>query len=417
MSGPQRSLSVSIACLVCGLVVIIQTVGYSGPPAIGNDENGDPSPSLKASRSAWTTIDFESVSDMDPVEVQGIATFAWLWHGALDSDKGGSGGFANEPSPDTVAMLWDDPYAAYQTRISFQNPVEAVIFEYALDTTFGALTVVAYDEAGVQLISSPLDVCGATSCGNSCSGDPTGELCDFETYEIIAQPGRGISYIEFDGPSEASARFALDSFTYFEIHPIFVDGFETSDTTRWIETVGLPPPCTGIEVGPLVWLSDNKVTIDTVRNQSSTHPVVHTRTKIDWDRYRPFYLDSIRFDDLGFITQVNDSTPPTDVEIEIPFDPDQSSRFTAEWGGWPWPYCPLGGEIEVTLFFRLSGEQGLCTETRSVYKPTPAYCPHDVPTPTFTPTPTYTDTHTHTPTETPTELRLTPTPTPTPAIP
>jgi hypothetical protein len=407
MSGPHRSLSASIACLVCGLVVIILTAGYSGPPGVGSAESGDPSPVPETSLSAWATIDFESVSDMDSVEVQGIATFAWLWHGALDSDKGGSGGFANEPSPDTVAMLWDDPYAAYQTRISFVNPVKAVIFDYSLDTTFGALTVVAYDESGVQTGSAPLDVCGAISCGNSCSGDPTGELCDFNTIEIIAQPGRGISRIEFDGPSEAFARFALDDFTYFEIHPIFVDDFETGDTARWFAAVGLPPPCTDIEVGPLMWLSNHQVRIETVRNTSTTHSVVHTRTKIDWDKYRPYiYLDSIRFDEIGFITQVNDSTPPTDVEIEIPFDPDQSSRFTAAWNGWPYPYCQLGGEIEVTLFFRSSGSKGICTETRSVYRPPPVTCPHDTPTPTSTPT------WTATPTSTSTVARLTPTPTP-----
>jgi len=411
MSGPHKSLSVSIACLVCGLVVIIQTVGYSGPPAVGSDENEDPSPPEEASRSAWTTIDFKNVGDMDPVGVQGIAGFAWLWHGAVDSDETGSGGFANEPSPETVAMLWDDPIAAHQTRISFVNPVKAVIFDYSLDTTFGAITVVAYDESGVQTGNTPLDVCGAISCGNSCSGDPTGELCDFETIEIIAQPGRGISLIEFDGPSEAFARFALDDFTYFEIHPIFVDGFETGDTAMWFAAVGLPPPCTEVEVGPLTWLSSNQVGIETVRNRSSTHPVVHTRTRIDWDIYRPYiYLDYMRFNEIGTITQVNNYTPPADAEIEIPFAPDQSSRFTAEWNGWPHPYCPLGGEIEVTLFFRLSGEQGLCTETRSVYRPTPAYCSHDTPTPTNTYTPT------NTPTITPAESRLTPTPTPTPTM-
>lgn len=407
MSGPHKSLSVSITCLVCGLVVIVQTVGYSGPPDIENDENGNSSSALKASRSAWTTIDFKSVADMDPVGVQGIAGFSWLWHGAVDSDESGSGEFANEPSPDNVAMLWDDPVAPHQTRISFQNPVKAVMFEYALDTTFGALTVVAYDESGVPFNSSPMDVCGAISCGNSCLGDPTGDLCDFNTIEIIAQPDGGISHIEFEGPSESLARFAIDDFTYFEIHPIFVDDFETGDTTRWYTAVGLPPPCTDVEVGPLTWLSNNEVRIETVRNQSSTHSLVHTRTRIDWERHRSYYLDQIFLNEIGFITQTNDFTPPTDVEIEIPFDPDQSSRFTARWDGWPWPYCQLGGKIEVTLFFRFSGQQGVCTETRSVYRPPPTYCPHDTPTPTNTYTPTTT------PTKTPTESRLTPTPTPT----
>ncbi len=413
MSGPHRSLSVSIACLVCGFVVIVQTVGYSGPPAVGRDESGDPQQSVKASQQAFTTINFKTVGDMDPVGVQGLASFAWLWHGAVDSDAGGCCEFANEPSQDTVAMLWDDPVSPYHTRISFLNPVAAVIFEYALDTAFGALTVVAYDEFGVQISSSPLDVCGAITCGNSCSGDPTGDLCDFEAFELIAQPSRGISHIEFEGSSEALARFALDDFTYFEIHPIFVDGFETGDTTGWIAAVGLPPPCADIEVGPLTWLSSNQVRIETVENRSSTHPVVHTRTKIDWDKYCPhLILDFITFDEIGVITQEADSTPPTDVEIEIVFGPNQSSRFTAGWrdSGWYYPNCPLGGEIEVTLFFRPSGQQGLCTETRSVYLP-PARCLLCTPTPTPTPT------RTATPTSTATVARLTPTPTPTPAMP
>lgn len=401
----DRSLSISIACVVCLLAMVVQTAVHSDPADSGKGGTGHSSNAPFVSTRGWETVDFEHVGDMEPVGAQGAAVFAWLWHGAVDSDTEGSGRFANESSSDTVAMLWDNPIEASQTRISFPRPVQAVFFDYALDTTFGALAVIAYDEYGAPLRRLPLDVCGAVSCGADCYGDPTGELCDFSTIEIIAQPGRGISHIEFDGPPDSLARFALDDLTYFIIHPIFVDGFETGDTARWFDAVGLPPPCNDIEVGPLTWLSDNQVRIETVKNHIATHPVVHTRTRVNWDKYRPdIYLNDIYFNDIPFIASMIDATPPTDLEVEIPLDPDQSSRLTVSWNGWPYPYCPLGGEIEVTLYFRYSQSNGLCSETRSVYREPPATCPHD------TPTPTPTATNTHTPTRTPIESQLTPTP-------
>jgi hypothetical protein len=187
---------------------------------------------------------------------------------------GGCCWFANEPSPDTVAMLWDTPVTTGDTRVSFSEPVEAVFFSYALDTTFGNLAVVAYDDSGVQVAGAPLDVCGAISCGNSCSGDPNGDLCEFHTIELIAQPSRGISYIEFEGPSDAFELLAVDDLTYFEIHPIFLDGFETHDTTRWFEAVGLPPPCAEIELDLSFNFAGFPFTCRVVRTVASTSPTM-----------------------------------------------------------------------------------------------------------------------------------------------
>ena len=106
---------------------------------------------------------------MNPVDVQGLATFSWVWRGAVDSDTGGSCGIANEPSPDTVAMLWDSPPTAVDTRVTFVEPVEMVAFEYSVDTGFGSPTVVFFDEQGIQIGTGPLNVCGSSSCGNGCS--------------------------------------------------------------------------------------------------------------------------------------------------------------------------------------------------------------------------------------------------------
>ena len=340
---------------------------------------------------------------MDPVGTQGIATFAWVWRGAVDSDAGGCCGIANEPSPDTVAMMWDSPTVPSDTRISFLEPVEAVYFHYTLDTGYGTPTAVFYDQAGVEVGNVLLNVCGAIGCGSSCAGDPTGSLCSFEQVRFAAGAFRGISYIEFEDAGSVFGNFAIDDLVYFDIDPIFLDGFETGNTAMWYTTVGLPPPCSDIEVGPLAWLGTDRVRIEAVRNANPDYAVLHTRTVLDWTKVHPTqYFNYMRFDEIGDIRTEDDDIPPTEQSIDIPFSPGQESRFTAGWAGWDHTTNPLSGDIQVTFDFTFPDFGNTCAISRSISQPTP------IPTitPTFTATSTFTPTltPTHTPTSTPTPL-------------
>ena len=63
-----------------------------------------PSMTPEASEASCTTIDFEGVGDLQPIGSLADATFGSSWHGLVDQDDGGSGPFANEPSPSTIAL-------------------------------------------------------------------------------------------------------------------------------------------------------------------------------------------------------------------------------------------------------------------------------------------------------------------------
>ncbi|MCC6853773.1 MAG: hypothetical protein IT502_15830 [Rubrivivax sp.] len=95
-----------------------------------------------------TTIDFEGVGNLAPIPViEGISTPNWL--GIIDEDAGGSGNFANEPSPSTVAFwLGGDPTTR---NIVFENPASKVEFYYS---SWPGVTMTALDESGAVLTSS-----------------------------------------------------------------------------------------------------------------------------------------------------------------------------------------------------------------------------------------------------------------------
>jgi type VI secretion system secreted protein VgrG len=59
---------------------------------------------------------------------------------------------------------------------------------------------------------------------------------------FVATPGQGISYFEFEGSSGVFGQFSIDDLTYYQIHPIFLDGFEAGNTDSWYTTVGLATP-------------------------------------------------------------------------------------------------------------------------------------------------------------------------------
>ena len=78
---------------------------------------------------AQITITFEGLANNEPVGAVNGVVFSPGWWALIDKDAGGTGAFANEPSPSTAARissttLETDP----DRRITFPEPVRSVSF-------------------------------------------------------------------------------------------------------------------------------------------------------------------------------------------------------------------------------------------------------------------------------------------------
>jgi len=131
--------------------------------------------------SRCTTITFEGGQDNAPItDINvGFTTVQFPgWLTIIDSDDGGSGNFANEPSPITTAYWlsqegFDDSYR----EIIFTNPVCQVEVFYASSVP---VTLNAYDENNI-LVGS---VNGNINVGTGGGGDPTGNFDKFDPLAI-----------------------------------------------------------------------------------------------------------------------------------------------------------------------------------------------------------------------------------------
>ena len=124
-----------------------------------------------------TTIDFEGVGDLAQIPVfDGITSPGWL--GIIDADSGGSGNFAQEPSPQTIAFwLGGNPGSR---DIVMTNPASKIDFFYS---SFVSVTMQALDEKGNLLATA---VGGPNFRGGV--GDPTG---DFNRWDPLSVESSG----------------------------------------------------------------------------------------------------------------------------------------------------------------------------------------------------------------------------------
>ena len=92
----------------------------------------------------------------------------------IDSDNGGSGNFANEPTPNTVAFFLTGPgnlmnvAAGFDTGFSFYYSSSAPGFVTIFDGLNGTGTQLAQINLGVNWQN------------NNCTGDPTGDFCNWD---------------------------------------------------------------------------------------------------------------------------------------------------------------------------------------------------------------------------------------------
>lgn len=385
MTYQAKPLALLVAGSMVCLAVILQATGLLGA---ATEHQGT------TQHAARTTIDFETVADLDPIGNLSSAVFAKTWRGVLDSNAGELFGISNESPPNTVAMLWGSPDRPIDTRITFFTTVKSIAFDYSLDSSFGTPTVVFYDQSGIEIGERFLDACGATGCGSPCSRGSSDDLCHFNHVEFSAPLGRRIAFIEFEGAGGIFGRFALDDLSIVEPDPIFLDDFETGTTDRWDSTVGStptpsptptptdtpdPPECSDFEVGAMYRSATNQVRIDSVSNRNPNYSLTIQRVDFSWDWvHLDQYLDYLRLDQIGSISEGDFSGGYVRIYTSIPIQPNRFSEFTAGWAGWDHQTIPVSGYTNVVFRFVYDGGGLFCGVSRSITIPT--Y------TPTFTPT-------------------------------
>jgi hypothetical protein len=123
---------------------------------------------------ATTTLTFEGIPNNAPVGafygpdyVFSPATLA-----LIDADSGGSGNFANEPSPNTVMFFLDANNAILNVTNGFTTGFS---FYYSSAT---AATIGVYDALnGTGNLLASLNL--SAQYNNNCVGDPTGQYCNW----------------------------------------------------------------------------------------------------------------------------------------------------------------------------------------------------------------------------------------------
>ncbi len=111
-----------------------------------------------------TTIDFEGVGDLAAIPAfDGITSPGWL--GIIDADAGGTGNFAFEPSPQTIAFWLGGAPGARDIVIA--DATSRVEFRYS---SFVTVTMQAFDTGNNQVASAT----GAPNFNQGPGGDPNG---------------------------------------------------------------------------------------------------------------------------------------------------------------------------------------------------------------------------------------------------
>ena len=134
----------------------------------------------------------------------------------IDADAGGTGNFANEPSPETIAFFLNtnDP-------IDFSVPVGFVEIHYVASSISLPVRMSAYPFPGCnggEIAFALGNTVGTSFNGAPCVGDPSGSFCLFDTMTIDTSPAPpGISSICIAGA--VANQFGFDDMTFCESQP------------------------------------------------------------------------------------------------------------------------------------------------------------------------------------------------------
>lgn len=155
-------------------------------------------------------IDFEGIGNNTPIgTIPGTPQipqiiFGSSWLGLIDADSGGSGNFANEPSPNTIAYFLD----MNDISIGFDAGVQLVEFYYTAAARSLPVTISAFDEDGNLVDRATGNTIGTSYDGASCSGDPNGQFCLWDKV-TLASTSNNIRLISIVGT--VSNYFGIDN--------------------------------------------------------------------------------------------------------------------------------------------------------------------------------------------------------------
>ena len=147
---------------------------------------GTPSQILSPQNNACVFLDFEGVGDILPVGIIGDTTWSAGAIGLVDSDAGGSGNIANEPSPDTIVFI--SPSGIFD--VTFTNPVGQVSWFYMANVDTPARIYDVNDDL-ITTVNQPALQQGVTG------GDPTGT---FDNWSSVShsETSNIIKRVEFE---------------------------------------------------------------------------------------------------------------------------------------------------------------------------------------------------------------------------
>ena len=162
------------------------------------------------SAAAVITLDFEGVGNLNPVgsfyASQGVE-FSPATLAIVDSDAGGSGNFANEPTPDTVMFFLDATQAILNFAAGFEDGFS---FFYTSSTSAFVSVWDGLNGSGNQL--GQIEIFGGGNSGTA--GDPNGS---FDTWSVGALAFAGTAKsINFGGTAN---RTAYDNITFGSTNP------------------------------------------------------------------------------------------------------------------------------------------------------------------------------------------------------
>jgi hypothetical protein len=196
--------------LICGVALAGDTPGISnpaGPTGSGSQPEGSPMDVLSAD---CNLITFEGLLDGAPIGmIPGPVnvTFGSSWLTLIDSDAGGGGNFANEPSASTVAFYLDQD----DLSILLDPPVQFLEFFYSAAASSLPVTVTAYDAAGNFVDQAVGNTIGGSFDGANCTGDPSGGYCLWDVVTLSAV-ANNIASVQIAGT--VSDNFGIDNMQF-----------------------------------------------------------------------------------------------------------------------------------------------------------------------------------------------------------
>jgi hypothetical protein len=204
----SNAIGVLVCCLVvvalCTPQYVLANQGLSNGKVV---TPGTPANMQPNGVAGCNLITFEGLGDNQVIGVVPgpvTVTFGGSWLGLIDADNGGSGNFANEPSPYTIAYFLD----TNDISISLSPSVQYLEFFYTAHPNSLPITVTAYD-SGNNVVDS--EVGNVVGFDPNCTGDPNGGYCAWGVITLTAASDN-IAYITITG-TVANA-FGIDNLQF-----------------------------------------------------------------------------------------------------------------------------------------------------------------------------------------------------------